>query len=93
MSGVAPCLNRRSSKIIRSPALSCFRRTCFADFTGARFLVIFIQIRLGAVAFPVQDIEENKLLLVLMWLSHDVGVGPEQIDPECASWPPPFFGH
>ena len=64
-----------------------------ADFTGARLLIVFIQIRLGAVAFPVQDIEDNKLLLVLMWLGHDVGVGPEQIDPECASRPPPVFGN
>ena len=64
----------------------------FADFVGARLLVIFIQIRHGTVAFPVQDIEDNKLLLVLMWLGHDIGVSPEQIDPECASRPPPVFG-
>ena len=55
-------------------------------------LIVLIQIRLGAVAFPVQDIEDNKLLLVLMWLRHDVGVCPEQIDPECASLLPPVFG-
>ncbi len=65
----------------------------FADFTGARLFIMFIQIRLGAVAFPVQDIEQNKLLLVLMWLRHDICVGPEQIYPECASRPPPFFGN
>src|SRR5271157_661060 len=64
----------------------------FAVFASARLLVIFIQIRLSAVAFPVQDIEDNKLLLVLMWLGHHVGVGPEQIDSECSSRPPPFFG-
>ena len=64
-----------------------------ADFLGARLLIIFIQIRLGAVAFPVQDVEDNKLLLVLMWLGHDVGVRPEQVDPECALRPPPFFGN
>ena len=52
-----------------------------ADFTGVRLLIVFMQIRLGAVTFPVQDIEDNKLLLVLMWLGHDVGMSPEQIDP------------
>ena len=64
----------------------------FANFVGARLLVIFIQIRHGAVAFPVQDIENDKLFLVLMRLGHDVGVSPKQIDPERASRPPPVFG-
>ena len=70
------------------------RRTCSPTSVGVHhLLIIFIQIRLGAVAFPVQDIEDNKLLLVLMWLRHDIGVRPEQIDPECASLLPPVFGH
>ena len=65
-----------------------------ADFLGTHLmLIIFIQIRLRAVAFPIQDIEDNKLLLVLMRLRNDVSVRPEKIDPECASLLPPVFGN
>ena len=64
-----------------------------ADFVGARLLIAFIEIGLGAATLAVQDIEDNKLFLVLMWLRHDIGVCPEQIDPECASLLPPVFRH
>ena len=65
-----------------------------ANFLGTHLLlIIFIQIRLSAVAFPVQDIEDNKLLLVLMWLRHDVSVRPEKINVECASLSPPTLGN
>ena len=56
-------------------------------------LVLVVQVRFRAVAFPVQDVNHNEFLVVPVRFSDHVGVRPEQVDPERAFLLPPVFWH
>jgi hypothetical protein len=40
------------------------------------------KLRYGPFALPVENIKRNKLFIRSVWLVHDVGEGPEQINAE-----------
>ena len=84
-SGVAPCLKSVSSKMIISPGFSCCRRTGWRLYLAVvRDIGRGVKVCFRAFADPVEYVNDDKLLVVVMRFRYDIGECAEEVHAECA---------